>query len=120
MAVNGKVKWFNEEKGFGFITPEDGSPDVFAHFTNIAGDGFKKLQEGQDVSFDVAPGKKGMQAENIVILGGGSGGGGGGYGGGRGGGRGGGGYGGQQGGYGGGGYGGQQGGYGGQGGYQQY
>lgn len=63
----GTVKWFNESKGFGFISPESG-PDVFAHFSAITGDGFKTLKEGQHVEFDITEGKKGPQAENIVGL----------------------------------------------------
>ena len=65
MRVTGKVKWFNESKGFGFITPSDGSADVFAHFSAIQGSGFKSLTEGQRVSFDVVTGPKGLQAANI-------------------------------------------------------
>ncbi|SHG92475.1 cold-shock DNA-binding protein family [Anaerosphaera aminiphila DSM 21120] len=65
--MKGKVKWFNGEKGFGFITTEEGN-DVFAHFTQIQRDGFKTLDEGQDVEFDVVEKEKGPQAENIVIL----------------------------------------------------
>ncbi len=61
----GTVKWFNSEKGYGFITSEDGQ-DVFAHFSQISIDGFKTLEEGQEVSFDVTEGAKGPQAENIV------------------------------------------------------
>ncbi|WP_203366775.1 cold shock domain-containing protein [Anaeromonas frigoriresistens] len=63
--MNGTVKWFNAEKGFGFITGEDGK-DVFAHFSQIQKDGFKSLEEGQEVEFDVVEGQKGPQAENIV------------------------------------------------------
>lgn len=63
----GTVKWFNERKGFGFISPESG-PDVFAHFSAITGSGFKTLNEGQKVEFDITDGKKGPQAENIVTL----------------------------------------------------
>jgi CspA family cold shock protein len=63
----GKVKWFNESKGFGFISQEDGS-DVFVHFSAIQSDGFKTLKEGQAVSFDVAQGKKGLEAENVRPL----------------------------------------------------
>jgi len=66
--MNGTVKWFNAEKGFGFITGEDGQ-DVFAHFSQINIDGFKTLEEGQKVSFDVTQGQKGPQAENITIVG---------------------------------------------------
>lgn len=65
--MNGTVKWFNSEKGYGFITGEDGK-DVFAHFSQINGTGYKSLEEGQKVSFDVVQGPKGPQAENITIL----------------------------------------------------
>ncbi len=64
-TTTGTVKWYNDSKGFGFIEQESG-PDVFAHFSNIAGDGFKSLTEGQKVEFTVTDGKKGPQAENIV------------------------------------------------------
>jgi CspA family cold shock protein len=64
--ATGKVKWFDVTKGFGFITPEDGSKDVFVHHTAIAGDGFKTLSENQEVTFDVTEGAKGPQASNIV------------------------------------------------------
>ncbi len=63
----GTVKWFNESKGFGFITSEDGG-DVFVHYSAIQGDGFKVLAEGDSVSFDVADGPKGPKAENVVKL----------------------------------------------------
>ena len=66
-TVTGKVKWFNESKGFGFIEQENG-PDVFAHFSAIKADGFKTLVEGQTVEFTITQGKKGPQAENIVPL----------------------------------------------------
>lgn len=65
--MNGTVKWFNSEKGFGFITGEDGK-DVFAHFSQINVDGYKTLEEGQKVSYDVVQGQKGPQAENINII----------------------------------------------------
>ncbi len=65
--ANGTVKWFNESKGFGFITQDDG-PDVFAHYSEISGNGFKSLAEGDDVSFDVVEGDKGPKATNIVKL----------------------------------------------------
>ena len=66
-TVTGTVKWFNEAKGFGFIEQESG-PDVFAHFSNITGSGFKTMAEGQKVEFTVTDGQKGPQAENIVPL----------------------------------------------------
>ncbi|MDR0899409.1 MAG: cold-shock protein [Lactobacillaceae bacterium] len=65
--AQGTVKWFNADKGFGFITGEDGK-DYFAHFSSIQGDGYKSLDEGQAVSFDVTTGDKGEQASNIVKL----------------------------------------------------
>ena len=65
--MTGTVKWFNAEKGFGFITKENGE-DVFAHFSQIQKDGFKSLEEGEAVSFDVVEGDKGPQATNIVSL----------------------------------------------------
>lgn len=61
----GTVKWFNDSKGFGFITPDAGGEDLFAHFSAIQSNGFKTLQEGQKVSFDVTAGPKGKQASNI-------------------------------------------------------
>jgi len=64
---NGTVKWFNGEKGFGFIKGEDGN-DVFAHFSQINSEGYKSLEEGQKVSYDVIKGPKGPQAENITII----------------------------------------------------
>ena len=65
--ATGTVKWFNETKGFGFITPEDGSKDVFVHFSAIASEGFRTLAEGQQVTFDVEDGPKGPQAVNVTI-----------------------------------------------------
>jgi len=67
MATQGKVKWFNETKGYGFIEREDGN-DVFVHFRAINGDGFKTLAEGQAVEFDVEDGQKGPQAVNVIAL----------------------------------------------------
>ncbi|WP_318475249.1 transcription antiterminator/RNA stability regulator CspE [Photobacterium leiognathi] len=64
----GLVKWFNEEKGFGFLTQNNGGADVFVHFRAIASEGFKTLIEGQKVSFDVEQGQKGLQAANVVSL----------------------------------------------------
>ncbi|RRQ20813.1 transcription antiterminator/RNA stability regulator CspE [Thiohalobacter thiocyanaticus] len=64
--ATGTVKWFNESKGFGFITPEDGGSDVFVHFSAIQGQGFKTLLEGQAVTYDVEQGPKGPQAANVV------------------------------------------------------
>ena len=66
MATTGVVKWFNDEKGFGFITRDDGEKDVFVHFSAIQGDGFKSLAEGQKVEFEVVQGEKGPAAENVV------------------------------------------------------
>jgi len=63
--ATGTVKWFNDAKGFGFITPDGGGKDLFAHFSAIQGTGFKSLKEGQKVSFDVTTGPKGDQATNI-------------------------------------------------------
>ena len=63
--ATGTVKWFNDAKGFGFVTPDDGSEDLFAHFSAINMNGFKSLQEGQKVSFEVTQGPKGKQASNI-------------------------------------------------------
>ena len=63
--VNGKVKWFNNQKGYGFITPENGA-DVFVHHTAIQGEGYKSLEEGQAVEFEITQGPKGDQAVNVV------------------------------------------------------
>jgi len=67
MATTGRVKWFDEKKGFGFIERESGN-DVFVHFRAIKGDGFKTLEEGQGVEFDVEDGQKGPQAANVVVV----------------------------------------------------
>jgi CspA family cold shock protein len=61
----GTVKWFNDDKGYGFITPEDGGKDLFVHHSGIAGSGFKSLEEGDKVSYEAVAGRKGMQAENV-------------------------------------------------------
>ena len=63
--ASGTVKWFSEQKGFGFITPEDGSKDLFVHFSNIEGDGFKTLQDGQAVEFEEGEGQKGPEAQQV-------------------------------------------------------
>ena len=67
MRSTGTVKWFNETKGFGFITPEDNSKDCFVHHSGISGDGFKTLNEGDRVEFDIVQGAKGPAAENVVV-----------------------------------------------------
>ncbi|MDZ7802157.1 MAG: cold-shock protein [Trueperaceae bacterium] len=78
--ANGNVKWFNNEKGFGFIAPEGGGDDLFVHFSAIQGQGFKSLDEGDEVEFTVGQGQKGPQAQNVSVTrkgaGGGNGGGG--------------------------------------------
>jgi CspA family cold shock protein len=66
--TTGVVKWFNAEKGFGFITPDDGSKDVFAHFSAINSSGFRSLEENQHVEFDIQEGPKGLQAANITVI----------------------------------------------------
>ncbi|MDN5963544.1 MAG: cold-shock protein [Pauljensenia sp.] len=63
--TTGVVKWFNADKGYGFITPDDGSADVFAHFSNIEAKGFRSLDEGEKVEFEITQGPKGLQAEHI-------------------------------------------------------
>ena len=68
MRVRGTVKWFNSEKGYGFITPDDGSKDLFVHHSAIQGGGFRTLEEGEPVEFEVVPGTKGPAAENVVRL----------------------------------------------------
>jgi CspA family cold shock protein len=62
----GTVKWFNGEKGYGFITPDDGGDDLFVHYSGITGSGFKSLDEGERVSYEATRGKKGMQAEDVT------------------------------------------------------
>jgi len=66
MRTTGTVKWFNDTKGFGFVTPSDGRPDCFVHHSAIQGDGFRTLQEGEQVEFDVVQGQKGPAAENVT------------------------------------------------------
>lgn len=66
--AQGTVKWFSEEKGYGFISPDDGSEDLFVHYSGIAGEGFKTLEEGARVSYEATRGRKGMQAENVSPL----------------------------------------------------
>ncbi len=66
--ATGTVKFFDNDKGFGFITPADGQKDVFVHFSNVVGDGFKSLEEGQQVEFDLGEGRKGPEAQNVRAL----------------------------------------------------
>ncbi len=65
--AKGQVKWFDQKKGYGFITPEDGD-DLFVHYSAINGDGFKTLDEGDEVEFEISQGKKGLQATNVTVL----------------------------------------------------
>jgi cold shock protein len=66
--ATGTVKWFNSEKGYGFITPADGGNDLFVHFSEIQGDGYKSLEEGANVQYEPRQGDKGMQATNVVVV----------------------------------------------------
>ena len=66
--ATGTVKWFNSEKGFGFISQDDGGPDVFVHFSAISGNGYRNLEENQKVEFETTQGPKGLQASNVVAL----------------------------------------------------
>ena len=61
----GTVKWFNEEKGYGFIVPDDGGQDLFVHYSGIAGEGYRSLEEGEKVTYEAAQGRKGMEAKNV-------------------------------------------------------
>jgi len=67
--AKGTVKWFNSEKGYGFITPDDGGKDLFVHFSGIAGEGYKSLNEGQKVEYEATQGQKGPQASNVRAIG---------------------------------------------------
>ena len=68
IMTQGTIKWFSDQKGYGFVTPEGGGKDVFVHFSALQGEGFKTLSEGQRVSFDIGAGPKGEQAANVVKL----------------------------------------------------
>ena len=67
-VATGTVKWFNDEKGFGFIAPDDGGDDVFVHHSNIVADGFRTLQDGQKVEYETGQGRKGEEAKNVRSL----------------------------------------------------
>jgi cold shock protein len=67
--ATGTVKWFSASKGFGFIAPEDGGADLFIHFSNISGNGYRNLEEGQKVEYEAQQGKKGMEATNVQVIG---------------------------------------------------
>lgn len=67
-SVNGVVKWFNEDKGFGFLTPSNGGKDVFVHFRSIVSEGYKSLREGQQVEFVIEQGQKGPEAAKVIAL----------------------------------------------------
>ncbi len=64
--MTGKVKWFNSQKGYGFIADDESDKDIFVHYSQITGDGYKRLEEGESVSYDIADGEKGPQAVNVV------------------------------------------------------
>ena len=68
MMTTGRVKWFNDHKGFGFITPDDGGDDVFVHHTSIEAQGFRSLREDQAVEFEISQGQKGPQAKNVNVI----------------------------------------------------